>query len=77
MDDRLVFTRAFVNDCKQLKKIFDCYAQASGQNFNYEKSSIFFSCKSSEGQITIIKNIFQLNIVSRHEKYLGVAINGG
>ena len=25
-DNSLVFTRASVNDCKQLKKVFDCYA---------------------------------------------------
>lgn len=33
---------------------------------------MFFSGKISEGQITTIKNIFQLNVVSRHEKYLGL-----
>ena len=33
---------------------------------------MFFSGKISEGQITTIKNIFQLNAVSRHEKYLGL-----
>lgn len=71
-DDSLVFTRASVNDCKQLKKVFDYDAQASVQIFNYEKSSMFFSSKSLEGHMTTIKNIFQLNVVSRHEKYLGL-----
>ncbi|KAH9728345.1 putative reverse transcriptase/RNA-dependent DNA polymerase [Citrus sinensis] len=42
-DDSLVFTKAAVEDCMHLKKVFDCYAMASGQIFNYEKSSIFFN----------------------------------
>ena len=65
MDDSLIFTRASVDDCKQLKKVF-----VHGQVFNYEKSFMFFSGKIPEGQTTTIKDIFQLNIVSRHEKYL-------
>lgn len=41
-DDSLIFTRADPTDCKRLKQIFDSYAAASGQIFNYEKSSMFF-----------------------------------
>ena len=33
---------------------------------------MFFSRNTTSGVITAIKNIFQLNIVSRHEKYLGL-----
>ena len=69
-NDSLIFARASVDDCKQLKKVFYCYALASRQVFNYEKSFMFFSGKIPEGQTTTIKDIFQLNIVSRHEKYL-------
>ena len=71
-DDSLVFTKAAVEDCMHLKKVFDCYAMASGQIFNYEKSSMFFSGKIPEEQRETIKNIFKLNVVSRHEKYLGL-----
>ena len=42
-DDSLIFTRATREDCTNLKKIFECYAAASGQIFNFEKSSMFFS----------------------------------
>lgn len=44
-DDSLVFPRASVADWKRLKEIFNCYARASGQIFNFEKSSMFFSTR--------------------------------
>lgn len=34
--------------------------------------SPIFSGKLPDGQKTTIKNIFQVNVVSRHEKYLGL-----
>lgn len=71
-DDSLVFTRASVADCQNLKRIFDCYSTASGQLFNFEKSSMFLSGNIQDGQASSIKDIFQLNIVSRHERYLGL-----
>ena len=71
-DDSLVFSKASVEDCRNLKAIFDCYAAASGQIFNYEKSSMFCIGKLPAEQITAIKNIFQLKMVSKYEKYLGL-----
>ncbi|KAH9741755.1 putative reverse transcriptase/RNA-dependent DNA polymerase [Citrus sinensis] len=71
-DDSLVFTKASIEDYRNLKAIFDCYAAASGQIFNYEKSSMFCSGKLPAKQITAIKNIFQLKMVSKYEKYLGL-----
>lgn len=71
-DDSLIFLRASEADCRHLKRIFDCYAEASEQIFNFEKSSMFFSGKIPNAQITAIKDIFKLNVVSRHENYLGL-----
>ena len=71
-DDSLVFTRATVADCKHLKGLFDTYAKASGQIFNFEKSSMFFSGEISEGQISAIKSIFKLKVVPKYERYLGL-----
>lgn len=73
VDDSLVFTRASITDCQNLKRIFYCYSAASGQLFNFEKSSMFLSDNIQDGQALIIKEIFQLNIVSGHEKYLGLS----
>lgn len=71
-DDSLIFLRASEADCRHLKRIFDCYAEASEQIFNFEKSSMVFSGKIPNAQITAIKDIFKLNVVSRHENYLGL-----
>ncbi|KAH9800659.1 hypothetical protein KPL71_000753 [Citrus sinensis] len=51
-DDSLIFSRASVTDCKVLKEIFDCYAKASRQIFNLEKSSMFFSGRVTNNQLT-------------------------
>ena len=71
-DDNLIFSRASVADCKVLKEIFDYYAKASGQIFNLEKSSIFFSGRVTNNQLTAIRELLQLKVVSKYEKYLGL-----
>lgn len=71
-DDSLIFSRASTTDCKHLKEIFDYYIKASGQIFNFNKSLMFFSGKILEGQMSTIRGIFNLNVVSRQEKYLGI-----
>lgn len=71
-DDSLVFARASNMDCMKLKDIFYCYTAASGQVFNYEKSSMFFSSSTSQFQREAFRNIFGLNAVTKHEKYLGL-----
>ena len=71
-DDSLIFTRATREDCKHLKALFECYGKAFGQIFNFEKSSMSFSGSTKNEQISAIKDIFQLQVVSRHEKYLGL-----
>lgn len=71
-DDSLVFTRASSTDCRNLKTIFYDYVAASSQVFNFEKSSMFFNSGTSQSQVEEIKSIFGLNVVSKHEKYLGL-----
>ena len=77
VDDNLIFSKASTADCQNLKKILDCYSTTSGQIFNFEKSSLFLSGNIQSDQATAIGNIFRLNIVSRHEKYLGLPSRGG
>ena len=67
-DDSLVFTKASVDSCKALKAIFDHYAAASGQLFNFDKSTMVFSGKIPGDRVNAIQSIFQLKVVSRHEK---------
>ncbi|KAH9651249.1 reverse transcriptase domain-containing protein [Citrus sinensis] len=71
-DDSLVFARASSNDCRILKGIFDSYAAASRKVFNFEKSSMLFSSGTSQIQKEEFKNIFRLNVVTKHERYLGL-----
>ena len=71
-DDSLVFIKATRQDCYVLKEIFDCYARAFGQIFNFDKSSLFFSPNTKQQVTSNIKSIFNLKEVSMHEKYLGL-----
>lgn len=71
-DDSLIFARAMTDECRNLKRVFECYERASGQIFNMEKSSMFFSSNTKPAHVAAIKHIFQLNVVSKHEKYLGL-----
>ena len=48
-DDSLIFTKATTEDCTNLKAIFIRHAAASGQIFNFEKSSMFFIGNTSAG----------------------------
>ena len=73
VDDSLIFVKVAVEDCSHLKAVFECYSRASGQIFNYQKSSMFFSQNTKEDRATAIKDIFQLQVISRHEKYLGLS----
>lgn len=42
------------------------------QMFNYDKSLMFFSDKIPKRQVDAIKDIFQLKVVSKREKYFGL-----
>lgn len=72
VDDSLIFSKASSVDCKNLKKIFYVYAATSGQIFNFKKFSMFFSNNTNQRQMDEIGSIFNLNVVSRHERYLGL-----
>lgn len=58
VDDSLIFTKASIEDCHHLKRIFYYYAAASGQLFKYDKSSMFFNGNINSRLISVIKNIF-------------------
>ena len=55
-----------------LKKLFECYERAFGQIFNLEKSSMFFSSGTKLQYAATIKQNFQLKVVSKDKKYLGL-----
>ena len=43
VDDSLLFFRAIQTEMEVVNEILQTYAQASGQNINLEKSSVYFS----------------------------------
>ena len=74
VDDSFIFMQASMSKCKHLKEIFYCYTQASCHFFNLEKSCMFFSGEISSAEITAIRGIFNLKVVSKYEKYLGLSL---
>jgi hypothetical protein len=47
-DDNLLFCRATERDWGHLSQLLESYEKASGQQLNKEKTSIFFSCNTSQ-----------------------------
>ena len=52
--------------------ILEKYKQASGQQLNYEKTSLFFSRNTPLEMQDVIKNRLGANIIKENEKYLGL-----
>lgn len=75
-NDSLVFIRASTTYYRNVNEIFDTYTTASGQVFNFEKFSMVFNTSLSKNQMEEISSIFRLNVVSKHEKYLGLPSMG-
>ncbi|KAL5817683.1 hypothetical protein ACOSQ3_026061 [Xanthoceras sorbifolium] len=71
-DDSLIFTRATREEGAVLKRILQMYEAASGQSVNYEKSALTFSPNVPEMTVLDIGNIFNVDVVACHEKYLGL-----
>lgn len=71
-DDTMFFCRAKVKDCKELVRILGLYETASGQLINKQKSSIFFSRRSSEAVKAKVKQLLQIGKEGGVGKYLGL-----
>ena len=71
-DDSLLFCRANRIKCSKLKEILCMYELASGKKINTDKSSIFFSLKTSQELKDEIINILRSMQDSSHTKYLGL-----
>lgn len=75
--DSLIFTRAATKDYSNLKEIFYCYSAASGQIFNCEKSSMFFSGNTKPEQISTIKKFVSALSCLKTWEALRIAFNDG
>lgn len=68
VDDNLIFVRATASKCL-LKSILDAYEATSSQAINYEKSTLSFSPNTKLGEVEAIKEVFNIEVLSCHEKY--------
>lgn len=71
-DDTMVFCRATPSEAAALKHILNCYASASGQVINFEKSSMTFSKGMGSSVRDQIANILGVQVVENHDRYLGM-----
>lgn len=72
VNDSLIFCQVTKEECFSLISILKKYGQASGQQLNQEKTSLFF-CKNTPQEVQEdIKSCFGAEIVKQHEKYLGL-----
>ena len=71
-DDTLLFTRAVMGDLAKIQEILTLYEQASGQQINRGKTTIFFSKVVTEERKEEISNFLEVEEVKEYEKYLGL-----
>lgn len=71
-DDCLIFTKALPEEANRLKLILESYERASGQCINYHKLKLTFSPNTNEEMKRSIQRICRIEVVSCHEKYLGL-----
>lgn len=76
-EDTLIFSRATPEEALYLKGILDSYAVVSGQVINYEKSSMTFSRGLKVRRMEQIQHILGVQIVDKHDKYLGMPATVG
>ncbi|KAK9984473.1 hypothetical protein SO802_033998 [Lithocarpus litseifolius] len=71
-DDNLIFCKASLEECNALQKVLRVYEEASGQQLNREKTSLFFSSNTPTTIKEEIKGRFGAQVIKQHEKYLGL-----
>ena len=71
-DDGLIFCKASINECSEPKRILQVYEDASGQQLNRAKTSLFFSNNTPRLIQEDIKNRFGAHVIKQQEKYLGL-----
>lgn len=70
-DNSLIFCKASLEECDSLQRVLHIYKNASGQQLNQAKTSLFFSSNTQKEIQEEIKNKFGVQVIKQHEKYLG------
>nr|XP_011468563.1 PREDICTED: uncharacterized protein LOC105352685 [Fragaria vesca subsp. vesca] len=71
-DDSMLYANASLDDCYHIQDVIETYGRASGQLVNFEKSSIVLSNNVSEFMQEEIYSLLGMEVVTSHEKYLGL-----
>uniref|UniRef100_A0A2N9HCI6 Reverse transcriptase domain-containing protein n=1 Tax=Fagus sylvatica TaxID=28930 RepID=A0A2N9HCI6_FAGSY len=71
-DDSLLFSKATANACEKIQGILAQYENASGQQVNRDKTTIYFSKHTPEASQHVIKEALGVPIIRQYEKYLGL-----
>ncbi|KAA3488484.1 reverse transcriptase [Gossypium australe] len=71
-DDRILFGEATERRALSLKQMLIEYENCSGQYVNYDKSTVFFSTNTQEGDKAIVSRILGVRSSNNPERYLGL-----
>jgi len=71
-DDSILFYRASEANCLKIKEILEVYGKASGQQVNFEKSSITFSPNSNQDIKDRVGAVLGVDTETAHDIYLGL-----
>ncbi|XP_075475824.1 uncharacterized protein LOC142513002 [Primulina tabacum] len=71
-DDSLIFLKATISDCLNLRQCLSLYKKASGQLINFEKSSLSFSPNTDPVIADQIKRVLYISTTQGHDIYLGL-----
>jgi len=71
-DDTMLFYKTSDKACQELMRILKRYEEASGQMINGDKSSIFFSRKTSVSKRDRVKELLLISKEGGVGKYLGL-----
>ncbi|KAL0445672.1 UNVERIFIED_CONTAM: hypothetical protein Slati_1695100 [Sesamum latifolium] len=71
-DDNLMFCQASPDAMRSMRQILRDFEATSGLMVNLEKSSVAFSRNIPDEHKTELANILEIQVVAKHEKYLGL-----
>lgn len=73
-DDCMLFSKASLSFARNLIKIINIFAKASGQAINFEKSGFFTSSKMHHKHVKLISKDLGIKFLSTSEKYQGTPL---
>lgn len=71
-DDSIILCQATPEQCSHLEHLLTIYEQASWQQLNKDKTSLFFSRNTPHDTQEDIKNRFRAEVIRQHETYLSL-----